>query len=107
VKEVPAEYFNGKFQEFQDKFPGHFSKFLFSKLKKCVKDTKEPHCPLYRVKGTPVVAVVARKDYLLTLDSLLVKFIELEEYELAAECRDLINECQINQVIRESKGGSG
>ena len=103
MKIVPQKYFDGRMAEFNQRFPVVMQKFVFHHLKKSIRENEEV-CKLYRIENTNVIAVVPRKDYLLTLEQLLVSFIESEEYELASQCQDEITQFHINRVIEESKG---
>ena len=57
---------------------------------------------LFTFKNSAFVGKIDQQDYLTILDEALTVFVEVEQFEDAALCRDLITKISIDNVIRSS-----
>ena len=102
LKEIPQKFFHGKLALFHNEYPEVQHKFIFGKLKKSIA-AGETMCKLFRVKDTNVIVIVPKEQYLLTLEQIMTSFIAVEEYELARECKEVIDQYMIDKLIRETQ----
>lgn len=102
LKEIPQKFFHGKLALFHVEYPEVQHRFMFGKLKQSITD-QENMCKLFRMKGTNVIVIVPKEQYLLTLEQILTSFIRTEEYELAQECKEVMDSYVINELIRTSQ----
>ncbi len=91
-----------KIDLFGEEFPEEVNRFYLRNIKKAVRN-KSPQAIFYKIEGTPIVAGVPSDKFPETLQEIFEKFIQIESYELAAECRKLIDEIMIERLIEESK----
>ena len=106
LKEIPQKFFHGKLALFHDEYPEVQHRFMFGKLKQAI-DRRENMCKLFRMQGTNIVVIVSKEQYLLTLEQILGSFIRTEEYELAQECKEVMNSYVIDELIRTSQSEHG
>ncbi|MEK9767323.1 MAG: hypothetical protein VW683_00265 [Betaproteobacteria bacterium] len=102
ILEVPKRFFSsGKMFQFNKDYPDVLAKFIFNKIKKSIKN-EEKMCKLYKVKNTNVIAVVVETHYMQTLQEVMESFISVEQYELANEVKNFMDEYAIDKLISES-----
>ena len=99
---IPRKFFQGKLALFHHHYPEVQHRFMLGKLKKSIA-AGENMCKLFRMKGTNVIIIVPKEQYRLTLEQILSTFIDTEEYELAQECKEVMNQYEIDELIRDSQ----
>ena len=99
--EIPNKYIP-KLEQFQIEHPEIVYKYYLKKLEEAI-NRKRNKARFYRIEGTNVVAGVEESDYLETLYEMQETFIEKELYELASDCKKLIDNFQINKLISDSQ----
>ena len=91
-----------KIDLFGEEFPEQVNRFYLRSIKKAVKN-KTPQAIFYKIEGTPIVAGVPSDKFPETLQEMIEKLVEIESYELAAECKELLDQIMIDKLIEESK----
>ena len=99
--EIPNKYIP-KLEQFQIEHPEIVYKYYLKIIEEAINRNKNK-ARFYKIKGTNVVAGVEESDYLETLYEMQETFIENELYELAADCKKLIDNFQINLLISDSQ----
>ena len=99
--EIPNKYIP-KLEQFQIEHPEIVYKYYLKKLEEAI-NRKRNKARFYKIEGTNVVAGVEESDYLETLFEMQNAFVEKELYELAADCKKLIDNFQINKLISDSQ----
>jgi hypothetical protein len=91
-----------KLNQFQLVEPKTINKYYLKKIKQAVRK-KEKRAKFYKVKDTSIVGGVEERDFIETLNDIQTRFIEVELYELARECENLIQEIYIEKLIKETQ----
>ena len=99
--EIPNKYIP-KLEQFQIEHPEIVYKYYLRKLEDAITRNKNK-AKFYKIQGTNVVAGVDEHDYLETLYEMQEAFVEKELYELASDCKKLIDNFQINKIISDSQ----
>jgi hypothetical protein len=84
--------------EFSQKHRSLLFRFMMKKIKAAIKD-KQPYTNFFRMGNTAKIARMNRDEFSKSLNEMIVWFSEKEEYEFAAEARDILNELQVSNVI--------
>lgn len=91
-----------KISLFGQEFPEEVNRFYLRTIKKAFEE-KAPHAIYYKIEGTPIVAGVPAKSFPETLKDMINDLVEVELYELASECKELLDRIMIERLIEESK----
>ena len=89
-------------QEFTTKNKSLVYRFMMKKMRVAIQKNL-PQADLFRLGNTLQIAKINRTSFKKSLGEMIEWFTKKEEYEFAAEAKDLLTKFNINEIIEKSK----